>query len=225
MNVVGTGLLLLVALFWSAQSIPDSVDWRKKGVVPPVRNQGQCGYADLFAIVGAIDSFHAIQTGKLVLASEEEVADCCSDDPPPYPCGGCSGGLVGDVYGCVVKIGGLATEAEYSSPDCKCLNDTFKPAIKIAGGKTVQRGNETALAVAVVQQPVAALIDASHLSFQTYAGGIYDEPACSSTTLDHAVLVVGYGSVGGHDYWIAQNSWGKMAGVLQLFDCACYFQL
>ncbi len=199
-------LFLLVALFCSAQSIPDSVDWRQKGVVPPVRNQGQCGSAGLFAIVSAIDSFHAIRTGKLVLASVEELADCCSD-------GGCEGGLVDELYGCVVEIGGLATEEEYSSPEGKCLNDTFKPAIKIAGGKTVQRGNETALAVAVAQQPVTALIDASHLSFQMYTGGIYDEPSCSSTMLDHAVLVVGYGSVGGQDYWIAENSWGKICSL------------
>jgi cathepsin L len=69
-------------------------------------------------------------------------------------------------------------------------------------------GNETALKDAVFKMPVMALIDASHASFQLYRSGIYSEPLCKSTQLDHAVQVVGYGSMNGRDYWICKNSWG-----------------
>lgn len=72
----------------------------------------------------------------------------------------------------------------------------------------VPRGDEMALLDAVHKMPVMALIDASHPSFQMYVGGIYSEPACSSTRLDHAVQVVGYGSLNGKDFWICKNSWG-----------------
>ena len=199
-------------------SIPPSVDWRTKGVVPPVQNQGQCGGAGSFVIVDAIDSFHAIQTGHLVLGSREEFVDCCCK-PPFCNIYICDGGVYDPIagYKCVVDIGGLAGE-EYHSPNGSCLNDTYKPVIKIDGGKVVTPArDEKALAAAVAMQPVTAAIDASHESFQFYSSGIYDEPDCSSTRMDHAVLIVGYGSLDGKDYWIVQNSWGERMKVLLVF--------
>ena len=192
-----------VATF-TTDSIPDSVDWRKKGVVPPVENQGQCSGSEMIVTLETIESLNAIETGKLVLASQQELMDCC------YNCS-CTGGLLSvSGYACVANIGGLAGQ-EYRSPDCKCLNKTYPPVVKVRGGKNVRpEGDEQALAAAVAMQPVAAAIDASHTSFQLYTSGIYDEPDCSSTQLDHAVSVVGYGSQDRKDYWIVQNSWGKL---------------
>ena len=167
-------------------------------------DQGQCGDSVVFSVVGSVDSFHAIKTGHLVLGSVEEYVDCCLE-------GTCTGERYDlEAYNCIVRIGGLASEDEYKSPDHKCLNNTYPPVIKIDGGKFLpSSGNETVLAIQVAIQPVVAAIDASHVSFQMYSSGIYDDPDCSSTELDHTVLVVGYGSMDGKDYWICQNSWGE----------------
>lgn len=71
----------------------------------------------------------------------------------------------------------------------------------------VSAGNETLLKNVVAEVgPVAVGIDASHESFFSYSKGVYYEPLCSSVYINHAVLVVGYGTdPDGEDYWLIKN--------------------
>jgi len=197
---------------------PDSVDWRAKGAVTPVKDQGQCGSCWSFSTTGAIEGAHFLATGELVALSEEQLINCVNGGQ--FDCS--SGGDMPQAFEYVIKNGGIATEESdpYTSSDHKTCK--YKPfsgsgtspyAASISSYKLVTSNDEDALKSAVAKQPVSVAIDASQQSFQFYSSGVYDEPACchncQQSDLDHGVLVVGYGTEDGKDYWLVKNSWNS----------------
>jgi len=159
-----------------------------------------------------MEAINFFATNQLVGLSEQNLIDCTTT----YGNQGCQGGQMDAAFQYVIKNQGVDTEASYpyqmSGPNA-CQFNPANIGAKITGFQDVDQGDESALQVAVAQQPVSVAIDASQPSFQFYKSGVYYEPQCSSLTLDHGVLVVGYGTQGSSDYWLVKNSWGTSWGM------------
>jgi len=112
----------------------------------------------------------------------------------------------------LIAKGGSCTEQSYpyTARDGNCK--TCTGVTTISSFKDVQAKSEPSLQQSIMQQPVSVAIDAAHSSFQLYKSGVYYEPSCSPTQLDHGVLAVGYGTQGSSDYYIVKNSWGTSWG-------------
>jgi len=193
------------------QALPTSVDWRTKGIVTPVKDQGQCGSCWSFSTTGSVEGAWAMNH-TLVSLSEQNLMDCSR----AYGNMGCNGGMMDNAFKYIINNHGIDTEASYpyqAYTSYNCKYSTANKGASITSYKDVTSGSEAALQNAVAYRPVSVAIDASHSSFQLYTSGVYYEPACSSTSLDHGVLTVGYGTGTSGDYWIVKNSWGTGWGM------------
>jgi len=188
-------------------AVPASVDWRTKGAVTPIKNQAQCGSCWAFSAVGSTEGAHFLAKGALVSLSEQNLVDCSDAEGNQ----GCNGGLMTQAFEYIIKNKGIDTEASYpyTAQNGNCKFSSANIGSTLTGYTNVKSGSETDLVEKIVLGPTSVAIDASHSSFQLYSSGIYYEPACSSSALDHGVLAVGYEA----DFYIVKNSWGTDWGM------------
>jgi len=186
-----------------------AVDWRSKGAVTGVKNQGQCGSCWAFSTTGSTEGANFLKNNKLVSLSEQQLVDCSGS----YGNYGCDGGLMDSAFQYIIANKGIDTEASYpyTAQDGTCAFNPANVAATLTSYSDVQSQSESALQSAITARPVSVAIDASQSSFQFYSSGIYYEPYCSSTQLDHGVLAVGYDTSAG--FYIVKNSWGTDWGM------------
>ncbi|XP_057656978.1 uncharacterized protein LOC130894281 isoform X3 [Diorhabda carinulata] len=194
--------------------LPTGFDWREKNAVTEVKDQGLCGSCWAFSTTGNVEGQYAIKYKNLTSLSEQELVDCDKLDE------GCNGGLMDNAYRTIEKLGGLESEKEYpyDGRDEKCYFNTSQVVARITSAVNISH-NETDMAKWLTKNgPIAIAINANAMQF--YMGGVSHpfKIFCNPKSLDHGVLIVGYGV---HNYplfnktmpyWIVKNSWGTSWG-------------
>ena len=163
-------------------SLPSSVDWRARGKVTPVKDQGYCGSCWAFSTVGSFESLNLIvnstATNSTANYSEEQQVNCNLWD------GGCNGGDPASAMAWAY-FNGTTSENSYpyasydgsmiqGSIDCNGLPKAFQTY----GPQSVISYNTTDLMVAVSLQPVVVIVYADY--WFSYGGGLFRN--CSNLT-------------------------------------------
>eukprot|EP00825_Cyclidium_porcatum_P037131 TRINITY_DN403_c0_g1_i1.p1 TRINITY_DN403_c0_g1~~TRINITY_DN403_c0_g1_i1.p1 ORF type:complete len:313 (+),score=66.65 TRINITY_DN403_c0_g1_i1:272-1210(+) len=177
------------------------IDWRTKGAVSAVKDQGQCGSCWSFSTTGNLEGVNFLFGSKVMTTySEQQLVDCSG----AYGNQGCEGGWMDYAFQ-YVEAKGITTEAKYPyvgvDESCKVDGGDFKVKTHTDVTKADCTGMLTALAI----EPVSVAVDAENWSF--YSSGIFSN--CGDS-LDHGVLLVGYNAE--DNYYIVKNSWGASWG-------------
>ena len=199
-------------------SLPKNIDWRSKGVVTAVKSQGGCGSCWAFASTAVIESHVAINTNKLYDLSPQQIATC---SPNPLECGGkgnCQGATAELAFEYVASSVGLYDEfqlpyTEYYGVESKCVLPSDTPRATISGYTKLEENNYEELMYAIATiGPIAVSVDASN--WHSYSSGIFNGCNQSNPDINHAVVLVGYGTdkLLGKDYWLVRNSWSASWG-------------
>jgi len=190
-------------------SLPSEVNWVKEGWVTSVKDQGGCTSCGVFGTIGSVEGQYFNATRNLTSLSTEQLWECtypdkllnCSHDGVyPY-----------DAFNYLIKRGSIS-EANYpytsgNGQTGPCEDKDFPITATITKYVQLPYGDEAAQQEAVAKVgPVTANIN-DHCLQNVHNKGVYYNPTCSGTT-NHAVVVVGYGTLNGMDYWLIKNSWG-----------------
>lgn len=201
------------------------VDWRAKGAVTSVRNQGEfaCNLSWAFAVAGLVEGASAVQTGTLPSLSPQQLIDCASTCKGSGGLGSCPDSSCAPLT-CAfnfITANGMCSLASYpyTGPGGSCTACTPVIPAGFAANWIRLAGGEAPLVAALNEGPVLARLEiglngGTLPSYLAYSGGVFAPPATDATVVQW-VLVVGYTG----QFFIVKNSlgtgWGS-SGYLSL---------
>jgi C1A family cysteine protease len=202
------------------------IDWRTKGAITPVKDQGQCGSCWAFSATEEIESMEFMAGRALQVLAPQQIVSC--DKGGSWGDDGCNGGFTEGAFEYVQKNGGIETEDNYpytsgdSGEDGNCTFDATKVAVTIAGYKYAippctsggcTNQDENGLLTQIASAPISICVNAE--PWQFYSSGVMKHKQCDGAYADqdHCVQLVGYDQSSSPNYWIVRNSWNTDWGI------------
>ncbi|KAG8326223.1 hypothetical protein J6590_047592 [Homalodisca vitripennis] len=193
-------------------SVPGSWDWRNRGAVTPVKDQGNCGSCWSFSGTGTIEGGYFVKTRRLFTLSEQALIDCSWN----FGNRGCNGGFMESTFKWVMWNGGIPLAQAYGPYLAKqnyCHMRKGIQGVRIRTYGRVRKLCPICLKHALVTYGPVSITMHSNNAFMYYKRGVFNDNSCPKNQLNHAILVVGYGNLFGTDYWLIKNSWSNRWGI------------
>jgi cathepsin L len=170
----------------STRAVPATFDWRSSGKVSAVRDQGYCGSCWSFSTMGSIESQVLKANKASTLLSEQQLVDCDSYDS------GCDGGWPTNAMTWLQYNGGATSNNAYpyQAQDGGCQNAAAVQKVTGYGQLKMPTTDTTLKNYLYTNGPLSIAVDASNWDPSYHSGTIN----CGSPNMDHAVLLVGWGS-------------------------------
>ncbi|XP_003738730.1 cathepsin L1 [Galendromus occidentalis] len=201
--------------FYQAFQAPASIDWRdSKCITTPKNQDGSGGCANscwAFATTGLLEYHYCMQHRTLKSFSEKYLVNCAGNR-------NCKAGDVDKALDHVIATKEIPSEESYPYTthyeECREPgSDTFNMS-DLVGYDRLQ-GDEELLRAVAFQGPVAVYMLTGGTKLTAFRttndDDIFSDDFCDQAgprVIDHAVLVVGYGSNVNGKYWLVKNSWG-----------------
>ncbi|XP_038718207.1 ervatamin-B-like [Tripterygium wilfordii] len=217
----------------SVDKLPPKFDWRSRGVVTPIRSQGNFGNVKVyfilnllvyniylsiyksiytatcwaFAATAVMESLHAIKTGKLLVLAPQLLIDCVESEK--------KFGWVDKSFDWVISSSGSCMSLEKDYPYVglagPCMRNIVPvQPICIDNHAYITYASDDQMMQVVAKQPVVVGIKGCY-AFNSYTDAIYRAPEVEVT--NHFIVLIGYDTINGVDCWIGRNSWGEKWGM------------
>ncbi|XP_046449018.1 ervatamin-B-like [Daphnia pulex] len=197
----------------STITIPSSLDLRRHRCMPPIKSQLTCGACWAFIATTSVEFQSCLKNITTpVRLSEQQLIDCSRD----YDTNGCNGGFYTNAWDYLINMGGQVANATYpykgTAGSCQYSQGITKVSGRLSRYIYLDSNERTILSALLQRGPITVSI-AANSKFILYSSGIFDDDSCKNGTINHGVVLVGYGRANGTDYWIVRNSWGTSWGL------------